>query len=139
MKRRDFLKLIGIAPLAPSVLAAKESIAPLLKTTKKFLGADRHRWYCVGCVHLEECQGSALEGDGWLPDCASGGPYRVIDYTEPSGDYQYLHITCDPAIQGESSCVVTYYALGPDGKYEKIDEWESPLWEPSFTPRKGIL
>lgn len=32
MKRRDFLKLLGIAPFAPSVLAAKEN--PLMKVTR---------------------------------------------------------------------------------------------------------
>ena len=36
MKRRDFLKLLGIAPLAPSVLAAKEK---LLKPPEKFVGS----------------------------------------------------------------------------------------------------
>lgn len=33
MKRRDFLKLLGIAPLAPSVLAAKET--PPIDLSKK--------------------------------------------------------------------------------------------------------
>jgi len=36
MKRRDFLKLLGVAPLVPSVLAAKESVIGIDTAT----GAD---------------------------------------------------------------------------------------------------
>lgn len=87
MKRRDFLKLIGLAPLAPSVLATKE--------------VDK-------IVNLEE----------WL---------HIVDQNKA------FAIGFDPAssLINVSSCVIYHYELGPDGKYEKIDEWtsivESPL------------
>ena len=40
MKRRDFLKLIGVAPIAPSVLAAKEKLPFKLNDAQKRIISD---------------------------------------------------------------------------------------------------
>lgn len=78
MKRRDFLKLIGIAPMAPSVLAMTSEFPELPKQSEEFVVYNRSH-----------------------------------------------SIAFDTSSTNPTSCLIYLYDLDSDGKYIKIDEWES--------------
>lgn len=110
MKRREFLKFLTVAPLAPSVLAVVPKETTIIDDSIRLTGDVD--WKMIWDTGPPKAEALELSNDI--------GEIREVEI--PESGWTYIFITAD-AGDSNDDCTCTLYGIGRDGNYVKIDNY----------------